>query len=188
MVAYVGRLAPEKNLGLLMDAFDAIRRLAPGARLLLVGDGPSQPALQTRRPEAIFAGVRHDTDLAAHYASADLFLFPSLTETFGNVTAEALASGLAVVAFDCAAASDLIEHGRNGLLATPGDAGRFVEHAVTLAADPARRQSLRNQAARSIHCRDWERVHDAFADALYQVLRRHERRRENRHRLIPAVD
>lgn len=188
VVAYVGRLAPEKNLALLLESFDAIHRLTPGARLLLVGDGPLRQPLARRWPDIIFAGMRHDTDLAAHYASADLFLFPSLTETFGNVTAEALASGLAVVAFDCAAATDLISHGENGLLAVPADPAGFIAAAIKLAAEPDLRAHLRRQAAPSIQRLDWERIHDAFADALGRVAGSHERQRLARDRFIAALD
>jgi glycosyltransferase involved in cell wall biosynthesis len=99
VVSYVGRIAAEKNLPLVLKAFDAICQHLPSARLLLVGDGPLRKRLGRDYPQHIYAGMRHGEDLAAHYASADLFLFPSLTETFGNVTAEALASGLPVVAY-----------------------------------------------------------------------------------------
>ncbi|MBS1138424.1 MAG: glycosyltransferase, partial [Proteobacteria bacterium] len=105
---YVGRIAPEKNLPLLFQAVAAIQEVRPGAKLVMVGDGPARRALERDWPQHIFAGMRTGEDLAAHYASADLFLFPSLTETFGNVTAEALASGLAVVAYDYAAAGQLV--------------------------------------------------------------------------------
>ncbi|MCE9569557.1 MAG: glycosyltransferase family 1 protein, partial [Rhodocyclales bacterium] len=99
VVAHVGRLAPEKNLSLVLSTFEAIHRYAPRARLLLVGDGPLRRKLEKAHPQHIFAGMRHGEDLATHYASADLFLFPSMTETYGNVTLEALASGLPVVAY-----------------------------------------------------------------------------------------
>ncbi len=146
-VLYVGRLAAEKNLDLLLQAFAAMRQVDPRARLVLVGDGPLRCALQQRCPEALFAGQRSGTDLAAHYASADLFLFPSLTETFGNVTPEAMASGLPVLAFDHAAAGQLIEHGHNGWLAPQGDAAAFVQLAKRLVQDgPAARRS--GEAAR----------------------------------------
>jgi glycosyltransferase involved in cell wall biosynthesis len=85
---YVGRLAAEKNLNLVVDAFLAMRAVKPRARLVLVGDGPLAATLRSRLPEAVFCGMRTGVDLAAHYASADIFLFPSLTETFGNVTLE----------------------------------------------------------------------------------------------------
>ena len=92
---------------------------------MVVGEGPLRAELQSAWPDAVFAGQRTGEDLAAHFASADLFLFPSLTETWGNVTIEAMASGLAVVAYDCAAAEEIIRHGENGLKAPPE--GRTLE-------------------------------------------------------------
>jgi glycosyltransferase involved in cell wall biosynthesis len=89
VVLYVGRLAAEKNLPLALAAFKAIRKACPQARSVLVGDGPLAAKLRVQEPEAIFCGMRSGKELAAHYASADLFLFPSLTETFGNVILEA---------------------------------------------------------------------------------------------------
>jgi glycosyltransferase involved in cell wall biosynthesis len=117
VLAYGGRLAAEKNLGAVLAAHDALREsMGDAVKLVFVGDGPQRAELAARCPQAVFAGQRGGEDLAAHYASADLFLFPSLTETFGNVTIEAMASGLPVVAFDCAAAAQCIQSGRNGLL------------------------------------------------------------------------
>ena len=154
VVTCVGRLAPEKNLDTLLVAFEAIRRTQPRARLVLVGDGPMRPSLQARCPDAVFAGQRLGDELAAHYASADLFLFPSVTETFGNVTTEALASGLAVVAFDYAAARRLIEDGVNGSLAPLADDAAFVAQAVRTAADLARCRALDAQARESVMALD----------------------------------
>jgi len=170
VVAYVGRLAPEKNLSLVLESFAAIVGRHPTARLLFVGDGPLRPGLARRHPQHIFAGLRRGEDLAAHYASADLFLFPSLTETFGNVVPEAMASGLGVVAFACAAAADLIENGTNGRLVPVGDRQGFIDAAVTLAADRAQLAILGGQAAASVAPLDWERVHDRFEHKLGNLL------------------
>ncbi len=167
LVLHVGRLAAEKNLPLLLDAWDAIRIRRPEARLLFVGDGPMRSGLAARCPDAIFAGMRSGADLAAHYASADLFLFPSMTETFGNVTTEALASGLGVVAYDYAAAGELIEDGGNGCKAPLGDADAFVAAAVRLATpDGGELARLRARSAPSVAHLDWERIHDRFAVVL----------------------
>jgi len=108
VLIHVGRLAAEKNLGLLIKTYERLKAQDSKVRLLLVGDGPEKAAMQARVPDAIFAGMQTGEDLARHYASADLFVFPSKTETFGNVTLEAMASGLPVIAFDYAAAAQYV--------------------------------------------------------------------------------
>jgi glycosyltransferase involved in cell wall biosynthesis len=172
VVTCVGRLAPEKNLNTLIAAFEAIRRGHPRARLVLVGDGPLRKELQARCPDAVFAGQRIGADLATHYASADLFLFPSLTETFGNVTTEAMASGLAVVAFDYAAAARLIRHGENGALVPFDDTAAFVAAAARTAADPANCRVLGARARISVMALDWDSIAAQFEGVVATVLTR----------------
>lgn len=168
----VGRLAAEKNLELLLRAHAQARDAQPRLKLVLVGDGPLRESLEQRCPQALFAGQRAGHDLAAHYASADLFVFPSLTETFGNVTIEAMASGLPVLAFDHAAAAQLVEPGVQGLLAPFGDGDRFVSLAVQLAGDAAARARM-GAAARERACRqDWNGIVRQFEEILLQVIRR----------------
>ena len=142
----VGRLAKEKSLPLLIRAYAQARLLRPELRLVLVGDGPARPELQALAPDAVFTGTLGREELARHYASADIFGFPSQTETFGNVVLEALASGLAVVAFDYAAAAEHIRHGSNGLLSPMGQDEDFVRQLVALAQDDALRERLRATA------------------------------------------
>ncbi len=156
---YVGRLAPEKNLDLARRAFAAIRALRPDARMVWVGDGPSRSGLGAEHPDHRFAGVRTGEDLAAHYASADLFLFPSLTETYGNVVAEAMASGLPVLAYRSAAAAELIRDGEDGAVVAPGDERAYVEAARRLASSPAGHLPGLGRAARAAMLpRGWEGV------------------------------
>ncbi len=173
VVLYVGRLAKEKSVGTVITAFHAIQERVPSAKLVLVGDGPLRIALQESCPRAVFAGVCTGTELAEYYASSDLFLFPSLTETFGNVVPEAMASGLAVVSYDLAAAAGLITHNHNGLLITPGDALSFINAAAKLATDAPRLRALRQRAAPSVEHLDWSAVVDSFVRTLRTVIEIH---------------
>lgn len=165
-VLYVGRLAKEKSVGTVVTAFSAIQSALPRARLVIVGDGPMRETLRDLCPQALFCGVKKGTELAAHYASGDLFLFPSLTETFGNVVPEALASGLAVVSYRRAAAAELIIHGENGVLAEAGDETQFVREAVQVAMQPRLRDGLRRHAAASIAHLSWEAVAAGLASRM----------------------
>jgi len=168
-VLYVGRLAAEKNLSLVFGAFDAMHQAHPATRLVLVGDGPERASWQAKRPDAVFCGTQVGEALAAHYASGDVFLFPSLTETWGNVTIEAMASGLAVVAYDCAAAEEIIRHGENGLKVAPEDQAAFIAQAVSLASDVARQRRLGTAAAARAAQLSWDAIIDSFERVLLRL-------------------
>ncbi|WP_018410081.1 glycosyltransferase family 4 protein [Methyloversatilis thermotolerans] len=173
----VGRLAPEKNLSVLREAYRAAQVSGRQLKMVLVGDGPDRAALEQAWPDVHFAGVQRGEELAAHYASADLFVFPSLTETFGNVVMEAMASGLPLVAFDYAAAAEMVHHGHNGLLAPLGDAARFVSLVCEASADASRCRSMGDAARQTAMAQDWGRVVadleavllDALAEGQAQV-------------------
>ena len=171
VVMCVGRLAPEKNLTDLVSAYQAMRRIQPRTRLVLVGDGPARQALQAACPEAILAGSRTGDDLSVHYASADAFVFPSLTETFGNVTPEAMASGLPVLAYDYAAAAQLIKSGDNGLLASYGAAHDFITLAERLVADLQHARRMGVAARQTAQCLAWETV-IGQVEALFNAVAR----------------
>lgn len=126
MALYAGRVAAEKNLPLVIKAFQRIQQQNPAARCVVAGGGPRVEELRARHPAFHFAGACDDELLARYYASADMFIFPSLTETYGNVVAEAMASGLVTVAFDYAAGRFLIRHGENGFLANFADEPAFL--------------------------------------------------------------
>ncbi|WP_460457852.1 glycosyltransferase family 4 protein [Arenimonas alkanexedens] len=133
VVLHVGRIAPEKNLPLAVRSFRALEARRPGARFVWVGDGPARAELQAANPDFIFAGIQRGDALARHFASADLFCFPSLSETFGNVTLEAMASGLATVAFDYGAAREHLCNDGHGATVAFGDEADFVEAFLRIA-------------------------------------------------------
>ncbi len=167
-VLHVGRLAPEKNLGLLKTSFEALQTTYPRQRLkmIVVGDGPQRAALEQQLPDAVFCGMQRGESLAAHYASADLFVFPSLTETFGNVVLEALASGLGVIAYDEAAAAQHIRHGHNGALAMPGNEEGFIDAARWVLEDSETLRRVRLNARQHASRQGWEAIIDVFERQL----------------------
>ena len=171
-VVHVGRLAAEKNLGLLVKAFRALQQAQPQRRmrLILVGDGPLRSELQAQLPDALFCGLQRGETLATHYASGDLFLFPSLSETFGNVVLEALASSLAVVAFDQAAAAQHIHHLHNGMLARPGDEAGFCAAACELLADSEVLRRIRLNARRHASHLSWDGIVMQFEQHLRSAM------------------
>ena len=166
----VGRLAVEKNLQALLRSFDALRAVEPASKLVIVGDGPLRASLEEQCPSAIFAGTQRGTALAEHYASADVFVFPSLTETFGNVTIEAMASGLAVVAYRHAAAGDLIQPGQNGLTVEPHDENAFIEAVLHLSLNRSLAQRIGRAAVDTARQHAWDaivrRTVDIFDEAI----------------------
>jgi len=169
VVLHVGRFAAEKNLDLAVRAFEAIRRTHRHARMVWVGDGPLREKYAHAHPEHVFVGTRSGEALAACYASADIFLFPSLTETFGNVTLEAMASGLAVVAFDYGAAGEHALDGVDACLAPYGNADAFVQKAADLARFPCVRERLRAAAPDAIRALRWPVVLGEFEQQLREI-------------------
>ena len=168
---HVSRLAAEKNYTLLFHAWETIRAARPRARFVIASDGPLRKKLQRAHPWAVFTGFLEREDLARHYASADVFLYPSLTETFGNVVTEGMASGLAICAYRYAAAARYLRHGENGLLAPLADESAFLVHAQALAAAPSLRRSLGLAARATAENIPWSRVIDGFARDLAEVAR-----------------
>lgn len=176
VVVHVGRIAAEKNLAVLWQAVQAMRQADPRVLLVMVGDGPMRADCTRQWPGVVFAGARTGADLAAHYASGDIFLFPSVTETFGNVTPEAMASGLAVLAYDYAAAARLVRNGDNGLLAPFDAADGFVHQAWRLAAQPALVAELRARARAAACALAWPQVVGEMETLFAALLRTPDRR------------
>lgn len=167
---HVGRLAQEKNLDLLAETFEAMQRIQPDLLPILVGDGPQRAALQKRLPHALFTGFVDADTLARYYASADIFIFPSLSETYGNVINEAMASSLGIVAFDYAAASELIESGRNGITVPLGDRQGFIDAAVALCQQPVQYARLGRAARLRIESQRWSNIADDYLTILHETL------------------
>jgi glycosyltransferase involved in cell wall biosynthesis len=169
VVLHVGRLAAEKNYPLLLRCHAAMRAANPRCRFVFVGDGPLRPRLQRAQPAAIFTGFIPRGELAQHYASADLYIHASLTETFGNVLTEALASGLAVAGFDYAAARQFIRHGGNGLVVPCDQPDALIAAAEQLAADGLLRAQLRLAARAAVEPQSWDNVIARFEADLLEV-------------------
>ncbi|WP_342315810.1 glycosyltransferase family 1 protein [Lysobacter sp. FW306-1B-D06B] len=166
---YVGRIAAEKNLELAVRAFRQLQAVRPDARFVWVGDGPARAKLEQDNPDFLFCRVQRGEALARHFASGDLFVFPSLSETFGNVTLEALASGVPTVAFDYGAAREYLRDGVHGAAIASHDEAGFVAACVRLAADDNARETMRTAARQAVAALRPEQVSADF-DALLQQL------------------
>ena len=158
VVSFVSRLVKEKGLDVYADTVRALQAESVPVRALVVGDGPEREALEAELPTAVFTGHLSGDEIATAYASSDVFLFPSETETFGNVTLEAMASGLAVVAADAAGTASLIADGETGLLCPPRDRAAFLDATRRAATDSALRQRLGDAARQSAGAYDWSEV------------------------------
>jgi glycosyltransferase involved in cell wall biosynthesis len=169
-VLYAGRLTKEKGVDLLADAFLAARRRDPRLHLVLAGGGPEEALLTDRLgAAATFLGWRHGSDLARVYASADVFLFASQTDTFGQVVLETQASGLPVVAVAEGGPVSLITDGETGML-RPADADALADAVVSIVGQPLLASRLRRTALASVSVRTWEAALERLADGYRRVL------------------
>jgi glycosyltransferase involved in cell wall biosynthesis len=177
LLLYVGRLSPEKNLAALI----AVARALPDYPLLIVGDGPARGILAAELVgrNVYIAGLLQGQDLAAAYASADMFLFPSATETFGQVVREAMASGLPVIGVRAGGVQDLIRDGETGLLCAPGDEAALIAAVEHLAEDATLRRTMGAAARQEAERHTWDAVFDHLMD-WYGCL-------ANRRHVPPAV-
>lgn len=173
VILSVGRVAAEKNIPLVMRAFEELQRSQPDARFVVVGDGPLRESWQKAQPWVHFAGMQRGEDLARHYASADVLLFPSETETFGNVVLEGMASGLVVVSYDYAATAQHIRHGENGIKVPKGDQTAWLEQVLSLR-DMTALLPLREDARRSAEPLSWDRIVERFESILAASARTRE--------------
>ena len=166
---YVGRIAAEKNIPLVIRAMESMGRLHPGFKGVLVGEGPKLAELEAAYPQGIFVGPKLGEDVARHYASADIFIFASETETFGNVVLEAMASGLVTVAYNYAAARQHITHGVNGFIAPFSNEAAFLD-CCAQALDRRHWDDVRTAARREAVGVCWDRVIDNFQASLLELI------------------
>jgi glycosyltransferase involved in cell wall biosynthesis len=171
VIISVGRMAPEKNLEQVLKTFEALKFMGEQMKLIMVGDGPLREQFQSRYPEIIFPGMLDQTELAKYYASSDLFVFPSQTETFGNVTLEALASGIPVLAFDCAAARDWVQTGINGWLVAEDNPEGFAAQAVTIFKSPSLLSQVTQSTRQQIVHLDWDQIAEQVESVLWDAIR-----------------
>jgi glycosyltransferase involved in cell wall biosynthesis len=152
------RLAAEKNLNLTIQAYQTLIAQGRNVKMVFAGDGPMRAVTQAKCPDAIFVGMCTHDELATLYASADLLLFPSLTETFGNVTLEALSCGTPVLAFDCAAAGEFINDRQNGWLVPSDEPHTYIARALEITQDSATLLQAREFTRVSVAHLGWDAI------------------------------
>ena len=167
----VGRMAREKNLDQVLKAYEALQVTGQAFKLVMVGDGPLKEQFQKRYPEIIFPGMLSQSNLAAYYASSDLFIFPSQTETFGNVTLEALASGIPVLAFDCAAARDWVQTGVNGWLVAENNPEGFAAQAVAIFNSKDLLDQITQSTRQQVVHLDWDQIAEQVESVFWDAIR-----------------
>jgi glycosyltransferase involved in cell wall biosynthesis len=172
VIAYVGRIAVEKNVGFLAAALARVAADRPAVRFLFVGDGPARAEVERALgQQARFVGYRSGDDLADHYAAADLFAFSSLTETFGNVVLEALASGLPVVALRAGGIGDIVQTGITGLLCAPdATPEQFARAALALVDDTELRLGIAESARSYALTQSWDAIIGNLRERYLQVI------------------
>lgn len=168
---YLGRIAAEKNLSLAVRAYRALQQQRPDAKFVWVGEGPELAAIRDANPDFIFSGLQRGDAVADHFASADLFLFPSHSETFGNVTIEAMASGVATVAFRYGAAREHLLDGLHGAAIEGKDDEAFVASACRIGCDDALRHSMGLAARDAVRKLRPAQVAADFDDILQRIIR-----------------
>ena len=176
VIGIFSRLVMEKGLDVFSDAIDDLRRRGVRYRVLVIGEGPAREWFENRLPEAVFAGFLGGADLARAVASMDVLFFPSVTETFGNVTLEAMACGLPVVAAAATGSESLVDDHASGRLIRPGAIRQYADALQAYVTDPdLRRRHGAAGAARSLDY-SWDRINQAVADTYLRLIRQKARR------------
>ena len=178
VLLYVGRLVWEKDLATLAAAYSILKKQSDQFVLVLVGDGPIKKDLALLMPDAIFLGFQSGTDLSTCFASSDIFVFPSTTETFGMVTLEAMASRLVPVCANAGGASGIIRHGETGFLAQPHNAEDFARHCFDLVRSPERRSIIAENAYGYAHTQNWDAIIDRMLMEYAGVIEAKQRKKK----------
>lgn len=170
VVTFVSRLVWEKNLQTFVDTIKKLQQTRSNIRAMIVGDGPARKELGHMLPEAHFTGFITGDELSRAYASSDIFLFPSETETFGNVTLEAMSSGLPCVVADATGSRSLVESGVNGFLAPPRDTEAFAERVSRIAEDGSLWEEMGRAARQKAVAYSWENVNGQLLENYREAI------------------
>jgi phosphatidylinositol alpha 1,6-mannosyltransferase len=177
LLLMVSRLVKEKDLADLVEMERLLKARGSRHRLALVGDGPMRAELEQALPDAYFAGHQGGEALARWYASGDVFVFPSTTETFANVVLEAEASGTPPVVVDRGGPPDLVEHGVTGFIARPNDPADLADHVERLVQDAQLRRRMGTAAHTAAQGRDWPTINGALIESYGRVIEEYRARR-----------
>ncbi|TNE74624.1 glycosyltransferase family 1 protein [bacterium] len=170
VVTFVSRLVWEKDLQTVVDTLKKLYPKYPNLKVMIVGDGPAKNELMHMMPQAVFTGFLSGEELATAYASSDIFFFPSDTETFGNVTLEAMSSGVPAVVADATGSKSLVEHGVNGLICPPKKTVLFAEAIGQLVESEETRKKMSEVARQKALPYSWDKVNDGLLSNYYEAL------------------
>jgi phosphatidylinositol alpha 1,6-mannosyltransferase len=176
VIGFLSRLVMEKGLDVFSDAIDQLRRKGVAHKVLVVGDGPAREWFEGRLPDGVFTGFLGGADLARAVASMDMLFFPSVTETFGNVTLEAMACGLPVVAAQATGSESLVSDHVSGRLIRPGAVHQYAEALAAYVNDPALRAAHGAAGEARSHEFSWDRINQTVADTYLRLIRQKARR------------
>lgn len=174
-IAFLGRLVMEKGLDVFADAIDVLQRRGVAHRVVVIGEGPAGEWFESRLPDAHFVGFQGGVDLARALASCDIFFNPSVTETFGNVTLEAMACGLPVVAARATGSASIVKQGQTGYLVAPGSISSFADHLQRYCNDAAHRAEHGAAAVLESGSYQWDAINQAVADTYVRLIRQKQR-------------
>jgi glycosyltransferase involved in cell wall biosynthesis len=173
VVVFFGRLVMEKGLAVFADVIDRVEAVRTGTRVLVIGDGPARAWMEERLPRAVFTGFLTGSGLARALASGDIMLNPSKTETFGNVTLEAMASGLPVVGADAPYHHALLRHGETGLMAPAVDVAAYADAILSLVDAPEGRRAMGRAARAASGAYQWPQILAGVVDVYHEAIARH---------------